>query len=386
MMDTSNIPTGPRENPDFPEPVSPPITVVGPIAWLRANLFSSPLNSLLTILAALFLVWVIPPFLHWAFFGATWTFPQEVVDGVRNANRRDCAPGGACWIFVRARIGQFLFGFYPMDERWRVILVFLLTFAAVAGMLIDRLPYKRLNALFLFAILPFLAFWLLYGGLGLEVVQTRLWGGFMLTLVISCVGIVLALPLGILLALGRRSALPVVHLLSVMVIEFVRGVPLITVLFMANVMLPLFLPPGTTIDPLLRILVGFTVFTGAYLAEVVRGGLQAIGRGQYEGAASLGLGYWAMMRLIILPQALRVSIPAIVNTINGSFMDTTLVAVVGLYDFLNIVRTGSRDGNWIGTEIDGFVFCAAIYWVCCFGMSRYSMFLERKLDTGHKKQ
>jgi general L-amino acid transport system permease protein len=386
MMDTTNLPTGPRENPEFSPDLAPPITQVGPIAWVRTNLFSGPVSALFTILVIAFLAWVIPPFIHWAFLGATWTFPQEVIDGARSATRKDCAPGGACWIFIEARIGQFMFGFYPADQRWRVILVFVLTFGAVAGMLIERVPYKRLNALLLFGILPFIAFWLLYGGLGLEVVQTRLWGGFMLTVVIACVGIVLALPLGILLALGRRSELPVVHLLSVLLIEFVRGVPLITVLFMANVMLPLFLPPGTTIDPLLRILVGFTVFTAAYLAEVVRGGLQAIGRGQYEGAASLGLGYWAMMRLIILPQALRISIPAIVNTINGSFMDTTLIAVVGLYDFLNIVKAGSRDANWIGTTIDGFVFCAVVYWVCCYGMSRYSMFLEHKLDTGHKKR
>ncbi|MDY0885023.1 amino acid ABC transporter permease [Dongia soli] len=385
MMDTSNVPTGPRQNPELEE-ISPPITVVGPVAWLRTNLFSSPFNTLLTILAVLFLAWAVPPFIRWAFIDATWTFPREVLDGARGPNRGDCAPDGACWIFIQARIGQFLFGFYPADERWRVVLVFILTFGAVAGMLIERIPFKKQNALFLFVILPILSLWLLLGGLGLEVVSSRLWGGFMLTLIIACVGIVLALPLGILLALGRRSELPVVHLLSVMLIEFVRGVPLITVLFMANVMLPLFLPPGTTIDPLLRILVGFTVFTAAYLAEVVRGGLQAIGRGQYEGAASLGLGYWSMMRLIILPQALRISIPAIVNTINGAFMDTTLVAVVGLYDFLNIVRTGSRDANWIGTEIDGFVFCAAIYWICCYGMSRYSISLERKLDTGHKKR
>jgi general L-amino acid transport system permease protein len=383
MMDTSNLPTTPPED-RLPDQ-APPITVVGPIAWMRTNLFSSIGNTLLTILAVLLLIWIIPPFINWAFLHATWAFP-DVTDSSHRFGRKDCAPDGACWIFIRARIGQFLYGFYPADDRWRPILAFILTFGAIAGMMIDRLPFKRANAIFLFAILPFLAFWLLFGGLGLEIVPTRMWGGFMLTLVIAAVGIVLALPLGILLALGRRSDLPVVHLVCMMIIEFVRGVPLITVLFMANVMLPLFLPPGMTIDPLLRILVGFTVFTSAYLAEVVRGGLQAIGRGQYEGAASLGLGYWSMMRLIVLPQALRVSIPAIVNTINGSFMDTTLVAVVGLYDFLNIVRTGSRDSNWIGTDMEGFVFCAAVYWVICYGMSRYSVYLEHKLDTGHKKR
>jgi general L-amino acid transport system permease protein len=230
------------------------------------------------------------------------------------------------------------------------------------------------------------SFWLLRGGLGLVPVSTDQWGGFMLTLVIALVGIVLSLPLGILLALGRRSKLPIVHLLCVLFIEFVRGVPLITVIFMANIMLPLFLPPGYDVNVLLRVLVGTTAFVSAYMAEVVRGGLQAIPKGQFEGAMALGLGYWQMMRLIVLPQALRVSIPSIVNTFIGFFKDTTLVSMVGLYDFLNMVKAGFKDANWVGVELTGLGFCAAVYWVCCFSMSRYSMFLERKLHTGHKKR
>jgi general L-amino acid transport system permease protein len=245
---------------------------------------------------------------------------------------------------------------------------------------------KKYLAIFFFVIFPVLAFWLLYGGLGLEVVETRLWGGFMLTLILSGIGIIFSLPLGVLLALGRRSELPVVHMLCVVLIEFVRGVPLLTILFMANVMLPFFLPPGIEFNVLLRVLLGVTIFAAAYMAEVVRGGLQALPKGQYEGAMAMGLGYWQMMRLIILPQALRVAIPGIVNNFISLAQDTTLVAIVGLYDFLNIVRAGSRDTNWLGTEIEGYAFCALVYWVFCFAMSRYSMYLERKLHTGHKKR
>ena len=208
----------------------------------------------------------------------------------------------------------------------------------------------------------------------------------MLTVIICGIGIVFSLPLGILLALGRRSELPAVHILCVFFIEFARGVPLITILFMSNVLLPLFLPPGVELDILMRILIGVTLFTAAYMAEVVRGGLQALPKGQYEGAMAMGLGYWQMIRFIIMPQALRIAIPSIVNNFIGLAENTTLVAIVGLYDFLNIVRAGSRDKNWIGTEMEGYIFCALVYFVCCFAMSRYSMYLERKLHTGHKKR
>ena len=365
----------------------PPTTETGMIGWMKHNLFSSWTNAILTLLA-LYLIWItVPPFISWAIVHATWSVVPVAGQADHPPQYADCrANGGACWIFVKARLPQFIYGFYPASERWRVNIVFLLLAVSVYGLLSERIKQKKQLAIFFFAIFPFLAFWLLFGGLGLPVVETRLWGGFMLTLILSGIGIIFSLPLGVLLALGRRSDLPVVHLLCVILIEFVRGVPLITILFMANVMLPFFLPPGVEFNLLLRVLLGVTVFAAAYMAEVVRGGLQALPKGQYEGAMAMGLGYWQMMRLIILPQALRIAIPGIVNNFISLTQDTTLVAIVGLYDFLNIVRAGSRDPNWIGTEIEGYVFCAIVYWVFCFAMSRYSMYLERKLHTGHKKR
>ena len=378
----STPPVSDDRKPDLP----PPITVAGPIAWVRANLFSSPLNIALTLLSAFLIYVIVPPVLNWGIFNATWTFPPEVVTGERAPKFSDCAPGGACWIFVGARLGQFIYGFYPEPERWRVILSFVMAMVGIYGLLGAPVRFRKASGIFFFIIFPIVSFWLLRGGLGLLPVPTEQWGGFMLTLVISIVGIVLSLPIGIVLALGRRSNLPVIHLLCVIFIEFVRGVPLITVLFMANILLPLFLPPGMQVNVLLRVLVGITAFAAAYMAEVIRGGLQAIPKGQYEGAMAMGLSYWQMMRLIILPQALTVAIPGIVNTFIGFFMDTTLVSMVGLFDFLNMVKAGYKDANWVGAEITGYAFCAVVYWVICFSMSRYSMYLERKLHTGHKKR
>jgi len=364
----------------------PPTTERGAIGWLRHNLFSSWTNAILTVIAIYLIGITVPDFISWAIVHATWSVPAGLEAG-HQAQFGDCrVNSGACWIFVEARLPQFIYGFYPADERWRVNIVFLLMAASIYGLLAERIKFKKQLGIFFFAIFPILAFWLMFGGLGLPVVETRLWGGFMLTLILSGIGIVFSLPLGVLLALGRRSELPVVHMLCVVMIEFVRGVPLITILFMANVMLPFFLPPGVEFNLLLRVLLGVTIFAAAYMAEVVRGGLQALPKGQYEGAMAMGLGYWQMMRLIILPQALRIAIPGIVNNFISLTQDTTLVAIVGLYDFLNIVRAGSRDTKWLGTEIEGYVFCALVYWVFCFAMSRYSMHLERKLHTGHKKR
>jgi general L-amino acid transport system permease protein len=379
--ETLTAPPSDERRPDLP----PPASIVGPWAWVRENLFSSPLNIALTVLSVFLLYAIIPPLVNWAIVAATWAFPPEVIVGDRAPKSSDCTPEGACWLFVQARIGQFIFGFYPEPERWRVVLSFILGAIGIYGLLGGPERFRKHAAIFFFVVFPIVSFWLLRGGLGLMPVPTEQWGGFMLTLVIALVGIVLSLPFGILLALGRRSNLPIVQLLCVIFIEFVRGVPLITVIFMANIMLPLFLPPGMEVNVLLRVLVGTTAFVSAYMAEVVRGGLQAIPKGQFEGAMALGLGYWSMMRLIVLPQALRISIPSIVNTFIGFFKDTTLVSMVGLYDFLNMVKTGFKDANWVGVEITGFAFCAAVYWVCCFSMSRYSMYLERKLHTGHKR-
>ena len=380
--ETVSAPPTEDRKPDLP----PPLSVAGPIAWLRTNLFASPFDIVLTVLGAALIWFLVPPLLDWLIFSATWTYPTEVVLGERAPRFQDCSPDGACWIFVGARIEQFIFAFYPEPERWRVILSFAMGAIGIYGLLGGPEKYRRHAAYFFFLVFPIVSFWLLRGGLGLEPVTTDKWGGFMLTMVIALVGIVLSLPIGIVLALGRRSKLPIIHLLCVIFIEFVRGVPLITVIFMANLMVPLFLPPDIDVNVLLRVLVGTTAFVSAYMAEVVRGGLQAIPKGQFEGAMALGLGYWQMMRLIVLPQALRIAIPSIVNTFIGFFKDTTLVSMVGLYDFLNMVRAGFKDPNWVGVELTGYAFCAIVYWVCCFSMSRYSMYLERKLHTGHKKR
>jgi general L-amino acid transport system permease protein len=234
-------------------------------------------------------------------------------------------------------------------------------------------------------VFPFAAFFLLYGGLGLPIQETRLWGGLTLTLILGTISIVFSLPLGIVLALGRRSNLPVIRMLCIGYIELLRAVPLITVLYMSSVMLPLFAPEGVSFDKLLRAMIGIALFGAAYMAEVVRGGLQAIPKGQYEGAMALGLSYWKMTALIILPQALRISIPAIVNTFIGGFKDTTLVIIIGLFELLNIVQQATRDANWRGADFEGFAFVAVVFFIFCFSMSRYSQYLERKLHTGHKR-
>jgi general L-amino acid transport system permease protein len=250
-------------------------------------------------------------------------------------------------------------------------------------------PRRALGAVYFFVVFPVLAYLLLAGSqfLGVDEVPTSLWGGILVTVVVSTVGIVFALPLGVLLALGRRSKLPIVRLASVIFIEFVRGVPLITVLIMANTMLPLFLPGGMTVDRLMRPLVGVAIFSAAYMAEVVRGGLQAMPRGQYEGAMSLGLGYWQMMGLIILPQALRIVIPGIVNNFISLFKDTTLVAIVGIFDLIRTIEASRVDPVWAAptTSYTGYAFAAIFYFLCCWGMSRYSLAMERRLAAGQRR-
>jgi general L-amino acid transport system permease protein len=260
-----------------------------------------------------------------------------------------------------------------------------LFFGAVIALLIEQTPGKKYIAGFLFGIYPFISYWLFVGGFGLDVVETRLWGGLFLTIVLGSVGIIFSLPIGILLALGRRSELPVIRMLSTAFIEFTRAVPLITVLFMSSVMLPLFLPEGVTFDKLLRAMIGIALFGAAYMAEVVRGGLQAVPRGQYEGAMAVGLGYWQMTGLIVMPQALRIVIPGIVNTFIGLFKDTTLVIVIGLFELLNIVQSAFRDANWTGLAKEGYAFAAFVFFLFCFGMSRYSQYLERKLNTDYRR-
>jgi general L-amino acid transport system permease protein len=359
-----------RPRPSLP----PPITAVGPLGWLHRNLFSSPLNAVLTVTALVLLYLLIPPVIRWAFLHADW----------RGDSREACTSGGACWVFIRVRFNQFMYGFYPEAERWRVNLTLLLAMLPAVLLFIKTFPYKRWLAVYLLLVYPVLAFFLLTGGVfGLPPVETSRWGGLLLTLVIASVGMTAALPLGILLALGRRSELPVIRAISVVFIEFWRGVPLITVLFMSSVMLPLFLPEGMNVDKLLRALIGVVLFQSAYMAEVVRGGLQAIPRGQYEAAAALGLGYWRMMGLVILPQALQRVIPGIVNTCIALFKDTTLVIIIGLFDLLGSIHSAITDAHWLGYATEGYVFAALLFWMFCFGLSRYSQALEKHLATGH---
>jgi len=356
-------------------PRAPPSGVVGPIPWLRQNLFSSPANTATTIIVLLFLAWTIPPLIRWAFIDAAWT----------GQDRSVCLDGGACWAFIGAKVNLILFGQYPPSERWRVVLVAVLFVAGLVPLAIPKVPGKRWNVVYLLIVFPIIAFLLLTGvGTALRDVPTDRWGGLFVTLVTAVFGIVLSLPLGILLALGRRSQLPVVRWLSTAFIELWRGVPLVAVLFMASVMLPIFLPPGITFDKLLRAMLCIAIFYSAYMAEVVRGGLQAIPKGQYEGSMALGLSFFQRMRLVIMPQALTIVIPGIVNTFIALFKDTSLIMVIGLFDLLGMLKSATNDSDWASPSVPAtaYVFAGIIFWIFCFGLSRYSIFIERRLQRG----
>ncbi|HEX2840350.1 amino acid ABC transporter permease [Hyphomicrobium sp.] len=344
---------------------------------IRDALFASPGQAILSLVLLWLLAKVAFAFADWALFGA-------VFHGQDGTACR--APGvGACWPFITHKMGVFLYGRYPEGEIWRVNLTYVLALAGLVPLMTPRVPRKLALSLYMLLVFPVLAFILLRGGpLGLPVVGTDLWGGLMLTLVIASVGIAASFPLGILLALARRSELPIVRWVAVGYIELVRGVPLVTVLFMASVMLPLFLPPDVTIDKLLRALVGVALFSAAYLAEVIRGGLQAIPRGQYEAADALGLGYWRKMGLVVLPQAIRLVIPGLVNSFISLFKDTSLVLIIGLFDLLGIVEQSVQaDAKWVSpqTAATGYFFAGIIFWIFCFAMSRYSAALESKLQN-----
>lgn len=430
----------------------------GLVHWLRTNLFSSPLNTILTLLAVYIVYKIVPPIVDFGLVSSVW----------EGENREACATGvqggvrddgwfGACWPYVNANFKLFIYGRYPVEELWRVNLVYIMFAIGSVSLLIPSIPYKRENMIFMFGIFPVAAFILLTGGhvelngfliadlafgpsftafvadfliltglfcgvafvlakgtesdplppirnvllamavlavimalvaapFGLAHVETVVWGGLLVTLVIAVTGIVASMPIGILLALGRRSSMPTVKLVCVIFIEFWRGVPLITVLFMSSVMLPLFLPEGVDFDKLLRALIGVALFSSAYMAEVVRGGIQALPKGQYEGAMALGLSYWQMIRKIILPQALKLVIPGIVNTFIGLFKDTTLVLIIGLFDFLGQIQSSYSDPTWASPvqAMTGYLFAATTYWIFCFSMARYSIYMENRLDTGHR--
>ncbi len=501
------------------DPAPPPVLVGGPIAWIRDKLFSSVLNAVLTLIGIALIYLIVPPLVKFLITNAVWTG----TDRDACLSERVGFQVGACWAYVADRFSYFVYGSYPVAERWRVDIVFVLGAIGIVWLLWLDAPRRDLGAGYFFLAFPVLGFILLIGGdydfnrfvlgrlatsvpalwawpialdfgsvsfgsgiggiigglfelvgailspfvgilakllalvlfpfaivgaqlvklggsasfwsdflltaaivtglsalvgrafgktpreatlpslvifaglgvmlfalsidWGLEYVPTNLWGGILVTMVVSLVGIVFSLPVGILLALGRRSRLPIIRMFSVIFIEFVRGVPLITVLFMANTMLPLFLPGSASPDRLLRALVGVAMFASAYMAEVIRGGLQAMPKGQYEGAMSLGLGYWQMMRLIILPQALRIVIPGIVNTFIGLFKDTTLVFIVGIFDFLKTIDATLVDPTWATptSRYTGYAFAAIFYFICCYGMSRYSLSVERRMAAGHKR-
>jgi general L-amino acid transport system permease protein len=359
----------------------PPVAVGGVIGWVRRNLFRDVWTSILTLVAAAIAIWFGIDLIRYMVIDAVWSAP----DGA--ACR---APGvGACWAYVARKLPYFVYGSYPVEERWRVDITLLIGAVLIAWLLWPASPRKGLGAILFFVVYPVLAFVLLYGTpvLGLTQVPTHLWGGIFVSLLVALVGMVFSLPGGVLLALGRRSRLPAVRLFSIGFIEFVRGVPLITVLFMANTMLPLFVPEQFSPDRLVRPLIGVALFASAYMAEVVRGGLNAIPRGQFEAAQALGLRYPQMMRLIVLPQALTIVIPGMVNTFIGLFKDTTLVAIVGIFDFLRTVDTARLDPEWAGPTISttGYLFAAMFYFVFCFGMSRYSLAMERRLAAGRNR-
>ena len=366
----------PGTHPDLP----PPIRTTGPVAWMRINLFSSPLNIALTIVSVWILWSIVPGVVDWVFLNSVWSA----------TDRKDCwaqmtAPrDGACWAFIRGSFRLFLYGWYPEPERWRVNLSFVLLLLAVVGVLRENMPGKKYWLWYAVAF-PFIAAWLLVGGFGLSPVSTNKLGGILLTVVIGVTGITFSLPIGILLALGRRSRLPALRTVCIIFIEFIRGVPLITLLFVASTMLTYFLPPGSTFDLLMRVLIMVTLFSSAYIAEVVRGGLQGLSSGQYEAADSLGLTYWRAHQLIILPQALKISIPGIVNTFIGLYKDSVLVLIIGMMDILGLGRARLNDPEWLGLAPELYAFIALFFFIGCFSMARYSLNLEKRLETEHRR-
>jgi len=414
-------------------PQAPPVSQIGAVRWLRENLFSGPLNTVLT-LGSVFVVWWIVLHIGPWLMNSVWNAGslaecRQILDGV----------GGACFAVIRDRWAQLLYGFYPSHLYWRPNLAMVLMLVALLPILFAGVPRKLM---WFSALYPAVGYVLLWGGsvwlplaalagfavgytvfrllspvsglvalvgsviaplawwffvmgpvagaidsvlpIGLEAVRSRDFGGFMLSIIIGVTGIALSLPLGILLALGRKSEMPLIKMVCVVFIEFIRGVPLITLLFTAQLLLGYFLPPGTSFDIVLRVIIMVTLFAAAYMAEVIRGGLAALPRGQYEAADALGLDYWKSMRLIILPQALKISIPGIVNTFIGLFKDTTLVVFIGLLDPIGLSNAIRADTNWNGIYWELFIFIGLLFFIFCFGMSRYSMYLERKLKTDHR--
>jgi general L-amino acid transport system permease protein len=341
---------------------------------IRDNLFATPLDTVITLVVA-FLLWqAFVPVIEWMLLDATFT----------GTSRADCVSAGACWVFVKARFGQFMYGLYPPTERWRVDLAGVILVVSVAALSWKALPYRRAFAVAAFVVLPPLGIWLLSGGFGLRYVETREWGGLMLTIFISIYAGLIAIPLGILLALGRQSKLPVIRMISVIFIEFWRGVPIVAVIFLASILLPLIMPSGVGVDRLARAVIGLGMVIAAYMAEAVRGGLQAVPEGQHEAATALGLGYWRSTGFIVLPQAIRIALPAMTNEFIALVKNTTLVLIVSILDLLGIAQAALADPNWVGMNKEAYAFAGLLYWLGCFSLSRVGLALERSRSKGER--
>ena len=367
-----------------PTPRLAPALSTGWMGWARANLFSNMLNSLVTLALAFLLVKYLYGFIDWAFVNAIWSVPNDAAGRPDTQSCRDLKGVGACWAVVNEKHRFMLFGTYPYEEHWRPALVCLLFVGLYIVSAMRRFWRKELVLIWA-GMLTLIAVLMWGGVLGLTYVPQDRWGGLPITLILATFGLAFAFPLAILVALGRRSKLPAIKALCVLYVELIRGVPLISLLFMASVMFPLFLPEGVNIDKLLRAQIAIILFAGAYLAEVVRGGLQALSKGQYEAADALGLSYWQKTAFIILPQALRLVIPPLVNTFIGFFKDTSLVLIIGIFDLLTAGKTAIIEPMWQGFAVEVYVTIGLIYFVFCFAMSSYSASLERELNKDRRR-
>jgi general L-amino acid transport system permease protein len=361
-----------------------PISLVGPIAWARTNLFANWWSTAITLAMGYLIIRTGVSFIDWAFVNAIWTVPVSP-QGVANTEAcREAKGVGACWAVIHEKHRFILFGTYPYDEHWRPLLVCFL-FIGLYIVSAMRRFWRWELALIWAATLTVIGI-LMWGGVfGMTYVPQERWGGLPITLILATFGLAFAFPVAILVALGRRSSLPAIKALCVLYVELIRGVPLISLLFMASVMFPLFLPEGMNIDKLLRAQVAIILFAGAYLAEVVRAGLQALPKGQYEAADALGLSYWKKTGFIILPQALRLVIPPLVNTFIGFFKDTSLVLIIGIFDLLTAGKTAIIEPSWQGFGVEVYITLGLIYFVFCFAMSKYSAGLETELNKGRRR-
>ena len=339
---------------------------------INNNFNSSNFNAALSLIVIFVLIKFIPALLNWFIFDADFA----------GNTKQDCTSDGACWVFVKVWMNRFVYGMYPDAEQWRINTAFFMLFAIVGASFFVPTKFKKYLLLFLLFVYPVIGLKLIAGGdFGLKYIETGAWGGLSLTFIVSAFALILCFPIGMFLALGRRSTLPAIRYSSIGFIELWRGVPLITVLFMSAVMFPMFLPDGTYVDKLIRVLIAITLFEAAYMAEVIRGGLQALPKGQYEAAKSLGMGYWRMHLFIVLPQALKLVIPGIANTFLALVKDTPLIFVVGLLELAGMVNLAKTNPEWLGMAMEGYVFAGLVFWVICYAMSRYSQNLEKKLST-----